>query len=104
MTCSGLKQNRVGMDYNRIHFSLHSNSPYRCRCRRSGPLICTTRIAANSSTSPYRDQFTTTQQVSLFAENHTELTDQLSLVTGVRRDIVHLDRDDFYRKRRHHAQ
>nr|WP_314484427.1 TonB-dependent receptor [uncultured Pseudomonas sp.] len=86
----------VGADYNRIHFNLHSNAPYDDVNPDGQPI---NRYHPNrgefESASPYRDQFkTTTQQVSLFAENRTELTDQLSLVTGVRRDIVHLDRDD----------
>ena len=86
----------VGMDYNRIHFSLHSNSPYHDVDADGQPVdLYHPDRGEFQSASPYRDQFTTTtQQVSLFAENRTELTDQLSLVTGVRRDIVHLDRDD----------
>ena len=85
------------MDYNRIHFSLHSNSPYHDVDADGQPVdLYHPDRGEFQSASPYRDQFTTTtQQVSLFAENRTELTDQLSLVTGVRRDIVHLDRDDF---------
>ena len=64
-----------------------------CRPRRT---CTTTRHWRSTPASPYRDQFTTTtRQVALFAENRTTLTDQLSLVTGVRRDIVRLDRDDF---------
>lgn len=87
----------VGMDYNRIHFSLHSNAPYDDVAPNGQPVdLYHPNRGQFESASPYRDQFTsTTQQVSLFAENRTELTDQLSLVTGVRRDIVHLDRDDF---------
>ena len=86
----------VGVDYNRIHFDLHSNAPYDDAVDGGEPID---RYHPDRgefiSHSPYRDQFkTTTQQVSLFAENRTELSDQLSLVTGVRRDIVHLDRDD----------
>ena len=95
----GLKSRTlVGADYNRIHFSLHSNSPYTDVNTGGQPIdLNNPERGEFESDSPYRDQFTTTtQQVSLFAENRTELTDQLSLVTGVRRDIVHLDRDDFY--------
>lgn len=93
----GLKSKTlVGMDYNRIHFDLHSNAPYDDLVSGGEPIDLYHPNRGNFvSASPYRDQFkTTTQQVSLFAENRTELTDQLSLVTGVRRDIVHLDRDD----------
>ena len=95
----GLKSRTlVGADYNRIHFSLHSNSPYTDVNTGGQPIdLNNPERGEFESSSPYRDQFTsTTQQVSLFAENRTELTDQLSLVTGVRRDIVHLDRDDFF--------
>ena len=95
----GLKSRTlVGADYNRIHFNLHSNSPYKDVNTNGQPIdLYHPDRGEFESQSPYRDQFTsTTQQVSLFAENRTELTDQLSLVTGVRRDIVHLDRDDFF--------
>ena len=95
----GLKSRTlVGADYNRIHFNLHSNSPYTDVNTNGQPIdLYHPDRGEFESQSPYRDQFTTTtQQVSLFAENRTELTDQLSLVTGVRRDIVHLDRDDFF--------
>ncbi|MGO3531796.1 TonB-dependent receptor [Pseudomonas helleri] len=94
----GLKSKTlVGMDYNRIHFNLHSNSPYHDVDADGQPIdLYHPDRGQWQSASPYRDQFTTTtQQFSLFAENRTELTDQLSLVTGVRRDMVHLDRDDF---------
>ena len=86
----------VGADYNRIHFDLHSNAPYKDVVTGGTPIDMNHPDRGEfTSNSPYRDQFkTTTQQVSLFAENRTQLSEQLSLVTGVRRDIVHLDRDD----------
>lgn len=47
------------------------------------------------STDPYRSrEANQARQFSLFAENRTQLTDRLSLITGVRRDQVHLNRDD----------
>ncbi|OLU28198.1 TonB-dependent siderophore receptor [Pseudomonas sp. PA15(2017)] len=47
------------------------------------------------STDPYRSrEANQARQFSLFAENRTQLTEQLSLITGVRRDQVHLNRDD----------
>ncbi|WP_418942151.1 TonB-dependent receptor [Pseudomonas putida] len=47
------------------------------------------------STDPYRSrEANQAKQFSLFAENRTQLTERLSLITGVRRDQVHLDRDD----------
>ena len=86
----------VAADYNRIHFDLHSNAPYKDVVTGGTPIDMNHPDRGEfTSNSPYRDQFkTTTQQVSLFAENRTQLSEQLSLVTGVRRDIVHLDRDD----------
>ena len=93
----GLKSKTlVGVDYNRIHFDLHSNSPYKDVVAGGTPIdMYHPDRGEFTSNSPYRDQFkTTTRQVSLFAENRTQLSEQLSLVTGVRRDIVHLDRDD----------
>ena len=86
----------MGVDYNRIHFDLHSNSPYKDVVAGGTPIdMYHPDRGEFTSNSPYRDQFkTTTRQVSLFAENRTQLSEQLSLVTGVRRDIVHLDRDD----------
>lgn len=47
------------------------------------------------STDAYRSrEANQARQFSLFAENRTQLTDRLSLLTGVRRDQVHLDRED----------
>ena len=100
---SGLKSRTlVGADYNRIHFNLHSNSPYTDVNTNGQPIdLYHPDRGQFESRSPYLDQFkTTTQQVSLFAENRTELTDQLSLVTGVRRDIVHLDNDNLVKDTR----
>ena len=87
----------VGADYNRIHFNLHSNAPYNDVDPSGQPIDRYHPDRGEfESASPYRQQFTsTTQQVSLFAENRTLLSDRLSLVTGVRRDIVHMDRDDY---------
>ncbi|WP_188982203.1 TonB-dependent receptor [Pseudomonas matsuisoli] len=47
------------------------------------------------SNDPYRSrEGNKARQFSLFAENRTALTEQLSLITGARRDQVHLDRND----------
>lgn len=47
------------------------------------------------SDDPYRSrEANQARQFSLFAENRTQLTEQLALITGVRRDQVHLDRND----------
>ncbi|WP_437882254.1 TonB-dependent receptor [Pseudomonas sp. LRF_L74] len=47
------------------------------------------------SNDPYRSRDSSkARQFSLFAENRTRLSERLSLVIGVRRDQVHLDRTD----------
>ena len=47
------------------------------------------------SDDPYRSRDgNQARQFSLFAENRTQLTERLSLITGARRDQVHLDRHD----------
>ncbi|AUA34001.1 TonB-dependent receptor [Pseudomonas sp. SGAir0191] len=47
------------------------------------------------STDPYRSrEANQARQFSLFTENRTQLTQRLSLITGVRHDQVHLNRDD----------
>src|SRR5471032_517287 len=86
----------LGADYNRIHFKLASNSPFNDVSPDGEPIdLNHPQQVSFHSASPFQDQFkTTTQQFSVFGENRTELTDQLSLVTGLRRDYVSLDRVD----------
>lgn len=89
-------QTLAGMDYNRIRFHLKSNSPFT-DALANGQVVDPYHPAPGefASTSPYRDQFkTTTRQMSLFAENRLQLSERWSLVTGVRRDYAHIDRDD----------
>ncbi|MCG6204698.1 TonB-dependent siderophore receptor [Rhodopseudomonas sp. HC1] len=83
----------AGFDINRITFSHTNNSPY----------------AGTSSVSPYnfdpgnfqfisptRPSFhTQTLQYGLFAENRLSLTDQLSVVGGIRSDHPSVERTDF---------
>ncbi|WP_420132790.1 TonB-dependent receptor [Rhodopseudomonas sp.] len=83
----------AGFDVNRIAFTHTNNSPY----------------AGTSSVTPYnfdpgyflpvsptRPSFhTLTTQYGLFAENRLSLTDQLSLVGGVRSDHPTVERTDF---------
>ncbi|WP_164671127.1 TonB-dependent receptor domain-containing protein, partial [Pseudomonas viridiflava] len=46
------------------------------------------------SASPYSELFkSTTRQLSVFGENRTLLTVQLSIITGVRRDYVNIERN-----------
>lgn len=89
-------QTLAGMDYNRIRFHLKSNSPFT-DALANGQVVDPYHPAPGefASASPYRDQFkTTTRQMSLFAENRLQLSERWSLVTGVRRDYAHIDRDD----------
>ncbi|MEK1942362.1 MAG: TonB-dependent receptor [Pseudomonas sp.] len=82
----------VGADYNSIRF---------VRKHDFGNTLSDVVPMAQSgggryiSNDPYRSQDgSQAKQFSLFAENRTQLTEQLSLVTGARRDQVHLDRTD----------
>ncbi|NVL47596.1 TonB-dependent receptor [Pseudomonas syringae pv. actinidiae] len=47
------------------------------------------------SASPYSELFkSTTRQLSVFGENRTQLSDQLSVITGMRRDYVDIERNN----------
>lgn len=89
-------QTLTGVDYNRIRFHLKSNSPFTDSFTNGQPLDLYHPAPGDfTSNSPYRDQFkTTTKQMSVFAENRLQLSERWSLVTGVRRDYAHIDRDD----------
>ncbi|KPA94143.1 TonB-dependent receptor [Pseudomonas asplenii] len=89
-------QTLAGVDVNRIRFKLASNSPFEDLLPSGQPIdIEHPTPGAFDSASPYREQFkSSTRQFSVFAENRTHLTEQWSLVTGVRRDFVHIDRDN----------
>ena len=85
-------QTVVGADYNAIRF---------VRKHDFGNTFTDTVPLSGSgggdyiSTDPYRSrEANQARQFSLFAENRTQLTERLSLITGVRRDQVHLNRDD----------
>ncbi|SEC80935.1 TonB-dependent receptor [Pseudomonas anguilliseptica] len=84
----------VGVDYNRIHFARQHDF--------SSSFTDTVPLAGSGggqyqSTDPLgygpRER-NLARQFSLFAENRTQLTDRLSLVSGVRRDQVHIQRDN----------
>ncbi|MHC6225218.1 TonB-dependent receptor [Pseudomonas sp. X10] len=84
----------VGAEYNKIRFNVDSNSPYN---DIGGDYIDPWSPAPGwfHSDSPLRPQtLSTTHTFALFAENRTQLTERLSLVTGVRRDQNHIDRDN----------
>ncbi|WP_432218441.1 TonB-dependent receptor [Pseudomonas kribbensis] len=87
-------QTVTGVDYNRIRFQLDSNSPFNDVLPNGQPLdLYHPQPGYFESANPYRDQFdSTTKQMSVFAENRTQLSERWSLVTGVRRDYVHVDR------------
>ncbi|NBF10594.1 TonB-dependent receptor [Pseudomonas sp. Fl4BN1] len=89
-------QTLVGMDYNRIRFHMKSNSPFNDVLSSGDPIdLYHPAKGGFVSASPYIDQFkTTTRQISGFAENRLQLSERWSLVTGIRRDYAHVDRDD----------
>ncbi|MGP6423249.1 TonB-dependent receptor [Pseudomonas pharyngis] len=89
-------QTVTGVDYNRIRFQLDSNSPFNDVLPNGQPLDrYHPQPGYFESADPYRDQFdSTTRQMSVFAENRTQLSERWSLVTGVRRDYVHVDRNN----------
>ncbi|MFJ2712067.1 TonB-dependent receptor [Pseudomonas sp. NPDC087346] len=89
-------QTVTGVEYNRIRFQLDSNSPFNDVLPNGQPLdLYHPQPGYFESANPYRDQFdSTTKQMSVFAENRTRLSERWSLVTGVRRDYVQVDRTD----------
>ncbi|MBK5532771.1 TonB-dependent receptor [Pseudomonas sp. TH08] len=89
-------QTVTGVDYNRIRFQLDSNSPFNDVLPNGQPLdLYHPHTGYFESANRYRDQFdSTTKQMSVFAENRTQLSERWSLVTGVRRDYVHVDRNN----------
>lgn len=89
-------QTVAGVEYNRIRFRLASNTPFKDVLEDGQPIdINHPAPAAFDSQSAFSPVFaTTTKTVAGFAENRLQLTDQLSLITGIRRDYAHIDRDD----------
>ncbi|HGW5373745.1 TPA: TonB-dependent receptor [Pseudomonas aeruginosa] len=86
----------VGAEYNRIRFRLTNNSPYE-DVVDGGESIDPWHPTPGyfESRSPYRPHSRSqTRTFALFAENRLQLNERLSLVTGVRRDQNHIDRDD----------
>jgi iron complex outermembrane recepter protein len=84
----------VGVDYNRIRFARQHDF--------ASSFTDTVPLAGSGggqyqSTDPLgygpRER-NLARQFSLFAENRTQLTERLSLVSGVRRDQVHIQRDN----------
>lgn len=82
----------VGADYNSVRFARKHD--FGNTLSDSVPLG-QSGGGSYISDDPYRSrEGNRARQFSLFAENRTQLTERLALVTGVRRDHVHLDRDD----------
>ncbi|QXH44093.1 TonB-dependent receptor [Pseudomonas xanthosomatis] len=84
----------VGVEANRIRFNIDSNFPYEDGS--SDPLDpwhpAPGPFHSNSPTQP--QMLSKVNTVALFAENRTQLSERLALVTGIRRDQNHIDRDD----------
>jgi iron complex outermembrane receptor protein len=84
----------VGADYNRVRFVRHHD--FGNSFADVVPLSQSGGGAYQSNDPQgYRPrELNHARQLSLFAENRTQLSERLSLVTGVRRDHVHIQRDD----------
>ncbi len=84
----------VGAEYNKVRFQVSNNSPY---VDIGGDYIDPWSPAPGwfESASPMLARtHSTTHTAALFAENRTQLTERLSLVTGIRRDQNHIERDN----------
>ncbi|GAB5343955.1 TonB-dependent receptor [Pseudomonas sp. TH04] len=96
-TLFGLDSQTVtGVEYNRIRFHLVSNAPFDDLPGGGQPVDIQHPVPQPFvSDSPFIAQsVTTTKQLAAFAENRLQLSDKLSLITGVRRDYLHIDSND----------
>ncbi|GAB5338587.1 TonB-dependent receptor [Pseudomonas fluorescens] len=96
-TLFGLDSQTVtGVEYNRIRFHLVSNAPFDDLPGGGQPVDIQHPVPQPFvSDSPFIAQSgTTTKQLAAFAENRLQLSDKLSLITGVRRDYLHIDSND----------
>lgn len=84
----------VGVDYNRIHFARQHD--FDSSFSDTVPLSGYDRgnYQSNDPRGYGPRERNMARQFSLFAENRTQLSERLSLVTGMRRDQVHIQRDD----------
>jgi len=89
-------QTVVGAEYNRIRFRLASNAPFDDATTSGQPVDINHPVPQPfESADPFIPQsVSTTKQLAGFAENRLQLTDKLSLITGVRRDYLHIDNQD----------
>ncbi|MES2031559.1 MAG: TonB-dependent siderophore receptor [Pseudomonadota bacterium] len=84
----------TGFDVNNISFTHTNNSPYAGSS--SVPLFNFNPGSFYATTSPTVPGFsTTTNQYGLFAENRLSVTDQLSLIGGIRQDEPTVERTDY---------
>lgn len=82
----------VGVDYNRIRFARHHDFG-----NSFGDVVPLGQSGGGvyQSNDAYRPrELNQARQFSLFAENRTQLTERLSLVSGLRRDQLHLERSN----------
>ncbi len=96
-TLFGLDSQTVtGVEYNRIRFRLASNAPFTDATEQGQPVDINHPVPQPfESASPFIAQsVSTTKQLAAFAENRLQLTDRLSLITGARRDYLHIDSND----------
>lgn len=85
----------VGAEYNKIRFNVDNNSRYRDTTPENYIDPWHPESGWFQSQDATRPQtLSTTHTFALFAENRTQLTDRLSLVTGIRRDQNHIDREN----------
>ena len=88
----------VGVDYNSIRFV--RNHDFSNTSSSSVPLS-QSGGGGYLSNAPYAPgEHSQIKQFSLFAENQTQLFERLSLISGIRKDQVHLDRDDLLKNTR----
>jgi iron complex outermembrane receptor protein len=86
----------TGVEYNRIRFRLASNAPFTDATDQGQPVDINHPVPQpfESASAFVPQSVSTTKQLAAFAENRLQLTDKLSLITGVRRDYLHIDSDD----------
>ncbi|MGB3125704.1 MAG: TonB-dependent receptor [Pseudomonas sp.] len=96
-TLFGLDSQTVtGVEYNRIRFRLASNAPFNDLTDNGQPVDINHPVPQpfESASAFIPQSVSTTRQLAAFAENRLQLTDKLSLITGARRDEVHIDSND----------
>lgn len=86
----------IGTDVNRVTFGRTSNSPYGGSS--DVPLTGFDPGRFINLASTYPRESSTTDQVSVFAEDRLALTPKVALVTGVRFDSIHLTRRDLVQR------